>query len=64
MTTPIKLLEKELKALERDLKKSEESFADGKIGKRFHEQHLENINPRIIEFRNTIMILKVSECQR
>lgn len=58
---PIKLLEKELKALERDLKKSEEAFSDGKIGKRLHEQHLDNINPRIKEFRDAIMILKVAQ---
>ena len=58
MTTPIKLLEKELKSLERDLKKSEEAFNDGKIGKRFHEQHVANLSPQIEEFRNAIMILK------
>ena len=61
MNTPIKLLEKELKALERDLKKSEEAYTDGKIGKRFHEQHLDNISPKIKEFRDAIMILKVAK---
>ena len=61
MTTPIKLLEKELKSLERDLKKSEEAFNDGKIGKRFHEQHVDNICPKIKDLKDAIMILKVAK---
>ena len=58
MNEPLKLLEKHLKALERDLKKSEESFTDGKIGKRTHELHYQNIAPKIIEFKTAINLLK------
>ena len=58
MTTPIKLLEKELKSLERDLKKSEDLFTDAKIGKRTHELHYQNIAPQIAEYKKAIEILK------
>ena len=59
--TPIKLLEKELHSMERSIEKSKESFTDGKIGKRLHEQHVANLSPQIEEFRNAIMILKVAQ---
>lgn len=56
--TPIKLLEKHLRDMERDISKSEESFKDGKIGKRTYELHYSNIMPRIIDYRKAIEILK------
>ena len=59
--TPVKLLEKELHTLEHSLEKSKESFTDGKIGKRFHEQHVENITPRIKEYKNAIVVLNAAK---
>ena len=56
--TPIKLLEKHLRDMERDISKSEESFKDGKIGKRTYELQYSNIMPRIIDYRKAIEILK------
>ena len=55
--TPIKLLEKTLKSMERDLKKSEEAHADGKIGKRTYELHYANLAPKINDYRKAIELL-------
>lgn len=59
--TPLKLLEKTLSSLERDLKKSQEALNGGKIGKRTYELHYANLAPQIAEYRNAIMILKVAQ---
>ncbi|MEI7524556.1 MAG: hypothetical protein WCJ95_09515 [Mariniphaga sp.] len=56
---PIKLLEKHLHTLERDLKKSEDLFNDAKIGKRTHELHYQNIAPQIAAYK--IAIEKLSK---
>lgn len=55
---PIKLLEKELHSMERNLKKSEEAHTDGKIGKRTYELHYGNLAPKIIEYKKAIELLK------
>lgn len=55
--TPIKLLEKTLKTMERDLKKSEEAHFDGKIGKRTYELHYANLGPKISEYKKAIELL-------
>lgn len=56
--SPIKLLERHLKSMERDLEKSQESFLDAKIGKRIYEIHERNIAPRIIDYQKAIELLK------
>jgi hypothetical protein len=58
--TPLKLLEKTLNSMERDLKKSQEAFTDGKIGKRTYELHYANLSPKIAEYREVIKLLNQS----
>ena len=60
--TPIKLLEKTLNSMQRDLKKSEEALADGKIGKRTYEIHYDNLMPKINEYQEAIELLKQAKC--
>jgi hypothetical protein len=55
--SPIKLLEKTLNSLERDLKKSLESYKKGKITHETFELHIENIGPVIREYREAIQLL-------
>ena len=55
---PLKLLENQLKSLERDLYKSKDTFDKGLITKETHELHIERISPKIIEYKEAINILK------
>lgn len=59
--TPIQLLEKELKDLERNLNKSLEAYKTGRITHKTFELHLKNLGPQILEFRNALTILNLSK---
>jgi hypothetical protein len=55
---PAELLQQELETLLSAKRHSETSFKEGKIGSLLHEQHLENLQPKILEYKNAIRILK------
>lgn len=55
---PLKLLQEELKSLERDLHKSKECFNKGLITNDVHYLHVERISPKIDEYKNAINLLK------
>ena len=58
MKKPIELLEEELYKYYKAKRKSETAYAEGGINLPTHEQHMENLNPIIKEYKTAIRILK------
>jgi hypothetical protein len=56
---PIELLEKELNELKRSLEKSNELYKNKAIDSDIHETHLTNLHPKIFEYEEAILKLKL-----
>ena len=52
--TPVELLQKELKELERSLEKSTESYRCGNISYGQHFVHRKNLEPKIKQYKQAI----------
>ena len=56
---PIELLEKQLSEYERSLEKSYELYGKREIGQHTHLVHLNNLQPKIEEYKSAIKKLKI-----
>ena len=59
MESPIDLLQTTLLKLLSAKKHSEDSFKKGDITKNLHEIHLENLEPLIQDYKDTIKVLTI-----
>lgn len=55
---PIDLLKKELDKYKRALQKSKDSFAKGQIDPYTHQEHRENLMPKIQSYTNAVRTLQ------
>jgi hypothetical protein len=55
--TPVELLKQELRVYEKALKLSKEKFTEGKIDLILHKKHINNLEPKILEYKLAIEIL-------
>lgn len=58
IATPLQILESELSKLVKAKRKSREAFEERRIPKELHDEHVNNLNPKIKEFHKAIEILK------
>ena len=56
--TPVELLNSELSIYIRAKKKSREYYTEGKISLELHETHIKNLEPKITEYFNAVVILE------
>ena len=58
ITTPIEVLKEKLAELEKARKKSDTAFREGGINSTLHETHVNNLTPKISEYRFAIRVLQ------
>jgi hypothetical protein len=59
MSYSVDLLQKELETLNRAKAKSKAAFSAGRIKKEKHQEHLNNLNPKILDLEVSINLLLV-----